>query len=166
MRDTISRTRMQRIEALFSAMPRMVRDTATPLGKLVTLDVEGADVELDREMIELLRDPLVHIIRNAVDHGIETPEARRAAGKREIGLLRVSARQSGNRIIVEVADDGAGFDPDVPTSGFGLAGMREHLALAGGRLEVASGAGRGTELVAWLPTAASAAPPDPAGSTA
>ncbi|WP_448665028.1 chemotaxis protein CheA [Sphingomonas sp. CJ20] len=112
MRDTVTRTRMQRVDALFSALPRMVRDTAAGLGKSVTLVIEGADVELDREMIEVMRDPLVHIIRNAIDHGIETPQARRAAGKRENGRLCVSARQSGNQIILEVADDGCGIDTD------------------------------------------------------
>ncbi|WP_242146248.1 chemotaxis protein CheA [Sphingomonas sp. BAUL-RG-20F-R05-02] len=110
MRDTVTRTRMQKIDALFSALPRMVRDTAAELGKSVTLHVEGSDVELDREMIEMMRDPLVHIVRNAIDHGIEAPAARRAAGKRENGRLTVSARQSGNQIIVVIEDDGAGID--------------------------------------------------------
>lgn len=110
MRDTVTRTRMQKIDALFSALPRMVRDTAADLGKLVTLTIDGADVELDREMIEMMRDPLVHIIRNAVDHGIESPEERRRAGKKEQGWLHVSARQSGNQIIIEIADDGRGIN--------------------------------------------------------
>jgi two-component system, chemotaxis family, sensor kinase CheA len=108
MRDTVTRTRMQKVEALFSALPRMVRDTAAELGKQVQLTIEGSDVELDREMIELMRDPLVHIIRNAVDHGIEAPADRRAAGKREAGRLTVSARQSGNQILIEISDDGRG----------------------------------------------------------
>ncbi len=112
MRETVTRTRMQTIDALFSALPRMVRDTAGALGKAVQLTIEGADVELDREMIEVMRDPLVHIIRNAIDHGIEAPAARRLAGKRETGRLTVCARQSGNQIIVEVSDDGAGIDVD------------------------------------------------------
>lgn len=112
MRDTVTRTRMQKIDALFSALPRMVRDTAAELNKLVSLSVEGADVELDREMIEMMRDPLVHIIRNAVDHGIESPAERQAAGKREMGRLHVSARQSGNQIIIEIVDDGRGIDVD------------------------------------------------------
>jgi two-component system chemotaxis sensor kinase CheA len=112
MRDTVTRTRMQKIDALFSALPRMVRDTAGELGKHVALGIEGSDVELDREMIELMRDPLVHIIRNAVDHGIESPADRVAAGKREAGRLIVSARQSGNQILIEVADDGRGIDVD------------------------------------------------------
>lgn len=112
LRDTVTRTRMQKLDALFSALPRMVRDTAAELGKSVTLAVEGADVELDREMIEVMRDPLVHIIRNAIDHGLETPDERAAAGKRPHGRLVVSARQSGNQIIIEVADDGRGIDVD------------------------------------------------------
>lgn len=112
LRDTVTRTRMQKIDALFSALPRMVRDTAAGLGKSVLLQIEGAEVELDREMIEVLRDPLVHIIRNSIDHGIEHPADRRAAGKRETGRLTVSARQSGNQIIVEVSDDGRGIDVD------------------------------------------------------
>lgn len=110
MRDTVTRTRMQKVEALFSALPRMVRDTAAMLGKSVALQLEGSDVELDREMVELMRDPLAHIIRNAVDHGFETPAERRAAGKRDTGRLNVSARQSGNQIIIDVADDGRGID--------------------------------------------------------
>lgn len=112
MRDTVTRTRMQKVDALFSALPRMVRDTAAEVGKQVHLVIEGADVELDREMIEMMRDPLVHIIRNSVDHGIESAAERRATGKREAGRLIVSARQSGNQIIIEIADDGRGIDTD------------------------------------------------------
>ncbi len=110
MRDAITRTRMQRIENLFVALPRMVRDLSAELGKQVLVDIEGGDVELDREMIEMIRDPLTHIIRNAVDHGIETPADRLKAGKREIGLLCVSARQSGNQILIDIQDDGRGID--------------------------------------------------------
>ena len=110
MRDTVTRTRMQRIEALFSSLPRMVRDLAAQMGKKVSLSIDGADVELDREMIEMMRDPLVHMIRNALDHGLESPAERRAAGKSETGHLSICARQSGNRIIVEVSDDGRGID--------------------------------------------------------
>jgi len=112
MRDTVTRTRMQKIDALFSALPRMVRDTAAGLGKSVMLHIDGSDVELDREMIEVMRDPLVHIIRNSIDHGIEAPHQRRGAGKRENGRLSVSARQSGNQIIIEIADDGRGIDTE------------------------------------------------------
>src|SRR5437870_1582243 len=112
MRDAITRTRMQRIENLFVALPRMVRDLSAELGKQVLVDIEGGDVELDREMIEMIRDPLTHIIRNAVDHGIETPAERLKAGKREIGILCVSARQSGNQILIDIHDDGRGIDGD------------------------------------------------------
>ncbi|TCP98031.1 two-component system chemotaxis sensor kinase CheA [Sphingomonas sp. PP-F2F-A104-K0414] len=110
MRDTVTRTRMQKVDALFSALPRLVRDTSAELAKSVDLVIEGADVELDREMIELMRDPLGHIIRNAIDHGIEIPAERRAAGKPMTGRLIVSARQSGNQILIEIADDGKGID--------------------------------------------------------
>jgi two-component system, chemotaxis family, sensor kinase CheA len=110
MRDAITRTRMQRIENLFVGLPRMVRDLSSELNKQVLVDIEGGDVELDREMIEMIRDPLTHIIRNAVDHGIEKPADRLKAGKREIGLLCVSARQSGNQILIDIQDDGRGID--------------------------------------------------------
>jgi two-component system chemotaxis sensor kinase CheA len=110
MRDAITRTRMQRIENLFVGLPRMVRDLCTELGKQVLVDIEGGDVELDREMIEMIRDPLTHIIRNAVDHGIELPAERLKSGKREIGILAVSARQSGNQILIDIHDDGRGID--------------------------------------------------------
>jgi two-component system chemotaxis sensor kinase CheA len=112
MRDAITRTRMQRIDNLFAPLPRMVRDLAAETGKQVTLETDGGDVELDREMIEMIRDPLTHIIRNAIDHGIEDPESRLAAGKREAGTLEVLARQAGNQILIEVADDGRGIDGD------------------------------------------------------
>ena len=110
MRDAITRTRMQRIENLFVGLPRMVRDLSAELGKQVLVDIEGGDVELDREMIEMIRDPLTHIIRNAVDHGIELPADRLKLGKREIGVLAVSARQSGNQILIGIHDDGRGID--------------------------------------------------------
>src|SRR5829696_7979805 len=110
MRDAITRTRMQRIENLFVALPRMVRDLSAELGKQVLVDIDGGDVELDREMIEMIRDPLTHIVRNAVDHGIELPADRLKAGKREIGILSVSARQSGNQILIDIQDDGRGID--------------------------------------------------------
>jgi len=112
IREGITRTRMQRIDSLFSGLPRMVRDLSAELGKQVRLDVDGGDVELDREMIEMIRDPLTHIVRNAIDHGIESPDERVAAGKKAAGTLRVAARQAGNQILIEVADDGRGIDGD------------------------------------------------------
>ena len=112
IRDAITRTRMQRIDSLFAGLPRLVRDLSADLGKHVRLQADGGDVEMDREMIEMIRDPLTHIVRNAIDHGIEAPAAREAAGKPMHGVLKVSARQAGNQIIIEVADDGRGIDGD------------------------------------------------------
>jgi two-component system chemotaxis sensor kinase CheA len=103
---------MQRIDSLFAALPRMVRDVAGELGKQVRLDVDGGDVELDREMIEMIRDPLTHMVRNAIDHGIEPAAERVANGKAAGGTLTVCARQSGNQILIEVTDDGRGIDGD------------------------------------------------------
>ncbi len=130
VRDAMTRTRMQRIETLFVAVPRLVRDLAAELGKQVMVDMEGGDVELDREMIETIRDPLTHIIRNAIDHGVEPPHDRQAGGKREIALLTISARQSGNQIMIDVVDDGRGID-----------GQRlVDKAVAAGLIEAADGA--------------------------
>jgi two-component system chemotaxis sensor kinase CheA len=123
IRDGITRTRMQRIDSLFSGLPRMVRDLAADLGKQVRLDVDGGDVELDREMIEMIRDPLTHIVRNAIDHGIESPEARAEAGKKAAGTLKVSARQTGNQILIEIADDGRGIDGEALVRSARAAGL-------------------------------------------
>jgi len=112
MRDTISKTRMQRVDRLFMAIPRMVRDLGRELGKSIELKLEGGDVEMDREMVEMVVDPLTHIVRNSIDHGIESPADRIAAGKPEVGTLKVSARQSGSQIVIEVADDGRGINID------------------------------------------------------
>lgn len=112
MRDTISKTRMQRVERLFMAIPRMVRDLSRELGKVIELTLEGGDVEMDREMVEMVVDPLTHIVRNSIDHGIEMPADRIAAGKDVSGRLRLSARQSGSQIVIEVADDGRGINVD------------------------------------------------------
>ena len=112
MRDAIGQTRMQRIDRIFSPLPRLVRDLCADLGKQVDLRTSGSNVELDREMIEMIRDPLTHIIRNSIDHGIESPAARSLAGKPPAGRLSISARQSGNQILIEIADDGRGIDTD------------------------------------------------------
>ncbi|PXA85058.1 chemotaxis protein CheA [Nostoc sp. 3335mG] len=112
MRESITRTRMQRIDGLFSALPRMVRDLSAELHKQIHLIIDGGDVELDREMIEMIRDPLTHIVRNSIDHGIEGPADRAAVGKAVAGTLRVDARQSGNQILIEISDDGRGIDDE------------------------------------------------------
>ncbi len=151
MRDTISKTRMQRVDRLFMAIPRMVRDLSRELGKQIELVLEGGDVEMDREMVEAVIDPLTHIVRNSIDHGIENPEERRAAGKREAGRLRVSAHQSGSQIVIEVADDGRGLVDD-GTSGVGLRSMRERADELGGALRVGPRAdGPGTRVSLELP---------------
>jgi two-component system chemotaxis sensor kinase CheA len=141
MRETVTRARMQRIETLFAALPRMVRDTAAALGKTVVLTLEGSDVEIDREMVEVMRDPLIHMVRNAIDHGIESAAERVAAGKPEAGHLIVAARQAGNQIVLEVCDDGRGIDIDR---------LADKLAASGTQCEPQSrdaGAARGAELI-------------------
>ncbi|HWK40530.1 MAG TPA: chemotaxis protein CheA [Croceibacterium sp.] len=130
VRDAITRTRMRRIDGLFATFPRLVRDLSAELGKQVFIELENGEVELDREMIELIRDPLLHIIRNAVDHGIERPADRRAAGKREAGMLTVSARQSGNTIHIGIMDDGRGIDVDRLSAKAVAAGLRSAEQIA------------------------------------
>jgi len=112
MREAVTRTRMQRIDHLFATLPRLVRDLSAGLGKSVALDIAGGDVELDREMIESLRDPIAHIVRNAIDHGIEPAAEREAVGKPATGTLQIVASQAGNMILIEIADDGRGIDGD------------------------------------------------------
>ncbi|SKB26510.1 chemotaxis protein CheA [Sphingopyxis flava] len=116
MRQSVSQMRMQRIDKLFAPLPRIVRDLAQELGKKVKFVASGGEVELDREMMENIRDPLIHIVRNAIDHGIEPLDQRVAAGKGVIATLSVSARQSGNQIEIEVRDDGRGLSPDALVS--------------------------------------------------
>ena len=130
VRETVTRMRMQRLEHLFTSLPRLVRDLANELGKQVMVDFEGGDVELDREMIEMVRDPLTHIIRNAIDHGIEAPGKRLEAGKREIGMLRFSARQAGNRISLAISDDGGGVDTAKLAARAVSAGLHSQAELA------------------------------------
>ncbi len=113
LRDSVTRTRLQPIDRLFATLPRLVRDTAKECGKVVTLELRGQDVEIDREMVEAIRDPLVHIVRNAIDHGIEAPDTRAAAGKPKSSVLRIAALQSGNQVSIEISDDGRGIDTAV-----------------------------------------------------
>ncbi len=112
MRQSVSQMRMQRIDKLFAPLPRIVRDLAQDLGKKIRFSTSGGEVELDREMMENIRDPLIHIVRNAIDHGIEPLDERVAAGKGVTANIAVSARQSGNQIEIEVRDDGRGLSPD------------------------------------------------------
>ncbi|MBZ5706000.1 MAG: chemotaxis protein CheA [Acidobacteriia bacterium] len=105
------KTRMVPIETVFRKFPRLVRDVAHSLQKEVELLVRGEDTELDKTMVELIGDPLVHLVRNSLDHGVETPEVRVAAGKPRSGTIRLEAQQEGDQIVISVSDDGAGLDP-------------------------------------------------------
>ena len=112
LKDSVMSMRAQPIGAVFQRMPRLVRELAHKTGKKVKLEMHGEGTEVDRSIIERLGDPLTHIIRNSVDHGIEAPDERRAAGKSEEGVVRLSAEHRGGRIVVEIADDGGGVNPD------------------------------------------------------
>jgi len=106
------KTRMVPIDTVFRKFPRIVRDLANSLHKEVDLVVSGQDTELDKTMVELIGDPLVHLVRNSLDHGLEKPEVRTAAGKSPKGTLRLEAREEGDQIVVSITDDGAGIDPE------------------------------------------------------
>ncbi len=110
LQDEIMQIRMVKVERVFSKFPRMVRDLARKLGKKVDFTMEGLDTELDRTVLDEISDPLVHLVRNAVDHGIETPEERKAAGKDETGRIKLAAWREKNNIIIELEDDGRGID--------------------------------------------------------
>ncbi len=110
LQDAIMRTRLQPIGNVFAKFPRVVRDMAAALHKEIQLEIEGKDVALDRSLIEGLSDPLTHMIRNAVDHGIETPDERKRRGKKPVGTVRIDARHEAGQVVVEIADDGKGID--------------------------------------------------------
>lgn len=108
----VMKTRMVPIAKVFNKIPRLIRDLCRETGKEIDLVMEGEDTELDKSIIEELNDPLIHIIRNASDHGVEMPEVRKAAGKPERGTVRVTAEHEGNHIVISVEDDGHGMDPE------------------------------------------------------
>lgn len=111
LQESVMKTRMQPIEHLWSKLPRVVRDLSNALGRKVRLAMEGGDTELDRSLLESVKDPLTHLVRNAVDHGIEPPAERTAKGKNPEGVLGLRAFHEGGHVIVEIRDDGAGIDP-------------------------------------------------------
>lgn len=113
LQNAVMKTRMQPIKKVFGRFPRVVRDLARSLNKQVTLELIGEETDLDKNLVEALADPLVHLVRNAVDHGIEDPETRRRAGKPETGTVKLSAEQEGDHILLMIEDDGAGMSPDV-----------------------------------------------------
>ena len=110
LQQAVMSIRMMPMEFVFSRFPRLVYDVSARLGKKVELRTQGHDTELDKEMIELLIDPLTHVVRNAIDHGIESPEERRKAGKSETGAISMRATHRGGSVIIEVSDDGRGLD--------------------------------------------------------
>ena len=112
MRDTMMVVRMVPVIQLFGRFRRLIHDLQNDTGKKIELQIEGETTELDKTVIERLADPLVHLVRNAADHGLETPEQRLAAGKPEAGLIRLSARQSGAEVLITITDDGRGVDRD------------------------------------------------------
>jgi two-component system chemotaxis sensor kinase CheA len=113
LQNAVLRMRMQPVGKLFSRFPRIVRDLARQLGKDIELITEGEDTDIDRTVVEALADPLVHLLRNAVDHGIEMPDVRAAEGKPRSGTVRLAAGQFGDRIVITVTDDGKGMDPEM-----------------------------------------------------
>ncbi|MEN5264119.1 chemotaxis protein CheA [Stenotrophomonas sp. TWI587] len=112
LQSAVMRTRMQPVGKVFSRFPKVARDVARSLKKEVELELIGAETELDRNLVEALADPLVHLVRNAIDHGVEMPDLREAQGKPRSGHVRLSAQQEGDYVSIEVQDDGAGIDPE------------------------------------------------------
>ncbi|WP_084125145.1 chemotaxis protein CheW [Demequina sp. NBRC 110054] len=116
LQQGVMKTRMQPIDHVWNKVPRMVRDISSALGRKVRLDMVGKDTELDRGVLEAIKDPLTHLIRNAIDHGIETPETRTKVGKPEQGVLTLKAYHQGGQVVIEITDDGKGIDPEVIAS--------------------------------------------------
>jgi two-component system chemotaxis sensor kinase CheA len=113
LQASVMQLRMQPVGKVFSRFPRLAREVATSLGKKVELVFEGEKTDLDKNLVEALADPLIHLVRNAIDHGIEKPDVRAQRGKRPEGHLLLSAAQEGDRIVITVRDDGAGMDPEI-----------------------------------------------------
>ena len=111
LQEVVLKMRMQPIDHVWNKLPRVIRDLSATCGKTVRLEMEGRETELDKTILEAVKDPLTHLVRNAVDHGIEPPEGRRASGKDEQGLLLLRAFHEGGQVNIEVHDDGAGVDP-------------------------------------------------------
>lgn len=193
LRHAALRLRLLPLARVFDPLPRLVRDTARRLDKTVELVMEGAETEADKDILDVLGEPLLHLVRNALDHGIEPPERRAAAGKPPVGTLRLRAFQDKGGVVVEVSDDGAGIDPeamrrtavdkgllnpdaaaalsdadavrlvfapgfstagtvsDLSGRGVGMDAVRAAVERAGGRVEIASTPGSGTQVRLSLP---------------
>lgn len=113
LQASVMKTRMQPVKKVFSRFPRVVRDLARKLGKEIDLELEGEETDLDKNLVEALADPLVHLVRNAVDHGVEDPQTRESQGKARVGKLILSAQQEGDHILLTITDDGKGMNADV-----------------------------------------------------
>ncbi|WP_460098099.1 chemotaxis protein CheA [Pseudomonas sp. H3_C08] len=113
LQTAVMKTRMQPIKKVFGRFPRLVRDLARQLKKEINLELVGEETDLDKNLVEALADPLVHLVRNAVDHGIESPEEREASGKARGGRVVLAAEQEGDHILLSISDDGKGMDPNV-----------------------------------------------------
>ena len=112
LQEHVMKTRLQPLANVWSRFPRLVRDAALSCGKQVRLETDGSETELDKTLIEAIRDPLTHLVRNAIDHGIESPDVRRAIGKPDEGCVRLRAYHEGGQVNIEISDDGAGIDPE------------------------------------------------------
>ena len=112
LQGAVMKTRMQPIKKVFGRFPRVVRDLARTLKKEISLELEGEETDLDKNLVEALADPLVHLVRNSADHGIELPKVRKAVGKPSMGTIKLSASQEGDRILLCIIDDGMGLDPN------------------------------------------------------
>ena len=113
LQEGVMKTRMQPIDNIWNKFPRIVRDLSLSCGKNARLEMEGKHTEVDKTLLEAIKDPLTHLIRNAIDHGLETPEVRMATGKPAEGTVRLSAYHEGGQVIIEIADDGAGIDANI-----------------------------------------------------
>ena len=137
LQEGVMKTRMQPIGSAWQKLPRIVRDLATDLGKEIELEMHGADTELDRQVLERIKDPLAHMVRNSADHGLESPAERAAAGKPEKGTIRLSAYHEGGHIVIGIADNGRGLDTERITAkaiAAGLASEAEIVKMSEARI--------------------------------
>src|SRR6185312_15385637 len=142
LQEGVMKTRMQPIGNAWQKLPRIVRDLCNELGKQIDLEMQGAETELDRQVLDLIKDPLTHMLRNSADHGLETPEERRAAGKPERGRIRLSAWHEGGFIVIQIADAGRGVGMDV---------VRSNIDQIGGTIDVRSVPGVGVSFTVKIP---------------
>ena len=117
LQSVVMKLRMVPVSQVFNRFPRMVRDLSHSLGKEINLIIQGEETELDRTVIDEIGDPLVHLLRNSIDHGIEKPEDRTASGKNPVGEVRLIARHEGNNVLLMVTDDGKGLKAEAIRAG-------------------------------------------------